>query len=94
MSISVLRRYAVGMFLRSYRKRFYLSRFYNFSIKDSFYLVDAHFFPFLSRKKKKGSFAFFECGERKKKKDRGQAPACREIWEYSAQAGYSDDTRR
>ena len=35
-------------------------------------LVNAHFFPFLSRKKKK------EVGERKKKKDRGQAPACRE----------------
>jgi len=43
-----------------------LSRFYNFSLKVTFYLVNAHFFPFLSRKKKK------EVGERKKKKDRGR----------------------
>jgi len=50
---------------------------YFFLIKESFCL-DAHFFPFLSRKKNK------EIGERKKKKDRGQASACRQIWEYSA----------
>ena len=42
-----------------------------FFLKVTFYLVNAHFFPFLSRKKKK------EVGERKKKKDRGRFLAAR-----------------
>ena len=44
----------------------YLAYDLYFFFKVTFYLVNAHFFPFLSRKKNK------EIGERKKKKDRGR----------------------
>jgi len=53
------------------RHRDVLRIIFCFSIKVLFYLVNAHFFPFLSRKKKK------EVGERKKKKDRGRFSAAR-----------------
>jgi len=55
-----------------------IADYFYFFFKVTIPLVYAHFFPFLSRKKNK------EIGERKKKKDRGQASACRQIWEYSA----------
>ena len=60
---------------------FYLSKFYFFTL-IILYVKDPHFSSFFRKRKKKKRMNASHSAKRRKK-DRGQAPACREIGEYA-----------